>query len=757
MARKRSGNGKGGVSSGGKASAAPGAKINKMNSYEDTLEPGSVEDFMFKRDQISFNPQDDSDDDVNGDEGEEVLSLKMPKKSSKSQQDGEEDYDEEEEEDLPKRKERKAKMKADVSGKGRFGKPIVSSDEDEDDEDASSSGSGSDSDDENWGRQYYSRPSNRREKEEGKVDDEKREEEREMEEREVRRLQRKAREVLQGEDFGFIDDADDEVVAPLPKAGEEQVAPRVVPAAPTSAEPETLLRHLQAYEPVKLALVQDFPLVVKKLEKTAKGIKKMEEQDGEGELHKGLGWLHYQTLLTYATTLAFYIHISSLPPSSPSESEIDIIPRLLLLKEGLSMLEDLDFAAGSVSDGAFVLNQGGMFGENEDDEELKEGKMELLNRMREVNGEDGDEDDEGDWQDDDGDDLWGKEGLEEGELEALLRDAEDDEEAEELRAMLTQSQKANKKGKKAVFEDEMDIDLEEDAIMPKKSKKDKKDKKDKTKKSKKASAPEQETSAGASSTPAFAPLAEPEFFTSSKSSKSSAAYDDADVLGDPTALGNADFADKQSRKRSLAFHTSKINQTLARRAEGRANRMGGDEDLPYRDRRKARDDALKRNGPKAEGEDLEELPANRPEKRLRDDDDLDGEGEGSGAGAGDDDDAEGYYDLVKRRRKEEKDAKEAEHEAYEAEKLAAIAALDDEDHEGGPRALTRAIEKNRGLTPRRSESGRNPRVKKRQAYEKAKKKVASQRSVYKGGQSAYGSDYKGEKTGITKVVKSRKF
>ncbi|OCF37300.1 U3 small nucleolar RNA-associated protein 3 [Kwoniella heveanensis BCC8398] len=755
MARKqRGGSGKGGVSSGSKAAAAPGAKINKTNSYEDTLEPGSVDDFMFKRDQISFNPQDDSDDDINGDEGEEVLSLKKPKRSSKSaEQDEEGDYYEEEEDEVPKKKERKAKGKADLSGKGRFGKPIVSSDEEQDDEDASGSGSESDSEDENWGRQYYSRPSNRREKEEGKVDDEKREEEREMEEREVKRLQRKAREVLHAEDFGLIEDGtEDAITAPVSKDADDTVVPQPVPAPPTSADPDTLLRHLQAHEPVKLALVQDFPLIVKKLEKTARGIKKMEEEEGEGELHKGLGWLHYQTLLTYATTLAFYIHLSSLPPSSRSESsEINIIPRLLQLKEGLSMLEDLDFAAGSVSEGAFVLNQGGMFGEGEDDEELKEGKMELIKRMREVNGDGGDEDDEDDWEDD-GDDLWGKEGLEEGELEALLQDAEDDEEAEELRNMLAQSQKVKKKGKKAVFDDDMDIDLEDDAIKPKK-----KSKKEKTKKAKKATSSESEPSV-ASSAPSFAPLAEPEFFSSSKPSRStpSAANDDADVLGDPTALGNADFADKQSRKRSLAFHTSKINQTLARRAEGRANRMGGDEDLPYRDRRKARDDALKRNGPKAEGEDLEELPA-RPEKRLRDDDDLDGEGEASGAGAGSDDDAEGYYDLVKRRRKEEKDAKEAEHEAYEAEKLAFIAALDDEEHEGGPRALTRAIEKNRGLTPRRSKSGRNPRVKKRQAYEKAKKKVASQRSVYKGGQSAYGGDYKGEKTGITKVVKSRKF
>ena len=72
----------------------------------------------------------------------------------------------------------------------------------------------------------------------------------------------------------------------------------------------------------------------------------------------------------------------------------------------------------------------------------------------------------------------------------------------------------------------------------------------------------------------------------------------------------------------------------------------------------------------------------------------------------------------------------------------------------GPRALTRAILKNKGLTPHRPKSVRNPRVKKRMRYEKAKKKVASQKAVYKGGLSATGR-YEGEKSGISKVIKSR--
>lgn len=75
-----------------------------------------------------------------------------------------------------------------------------------------------------------------------------------------------------------------------------------------------------------------------------------------------------------------------------------------------------------------------------------------------------------------------------------------------------------------------------------------------------------------------------------------------------------------------------------------------------------------------------------------------------------------------------------------------------DDAADGPRSVSRAILKNRGLTPHRSKSVRNPRVKKRQRYEKAKKRVSSQKAVYKGGIAATGR-YDGEKTGITKVIK----
>lgn len=86
------------------------------------------------------------------------------------------------------------------------------------------------------------------------------------------------------------------------------------------------------------------------------------------------------------------------------------------------------------------------------------------------------------------------------------------------------------------------------------------------------------------------------------------------------------------------------------------------------------------------------------------------------------------------------------------------AALDDlsEASAAGPRGATRKILANKGLTPKRAKVNRNPRVKKRLRYDKAVKKVATMKAVFKGGMSTLGhGEYAGEKSGIgSKVVKS---
>jgi len=122
-----------------------------------------------------------------------------------------------------------------------------------------------------------------------------------------------------------------------------------------------------------------------------------------------------------------------------------------------------------------------------------------------------------------------------------------------------------------------------------------------------------------------------------------------------------------------------------------------------------------------------------------------------GPGGGDGDVGPGeYYSLVERSAKEKKAQKKAEYNAVKAAERDALMAPETSD---GPRALTRTILKNRGLTPHRSKSVRNPRVKKRQKFEKAKRKVSSQKAVYRGGIGDADS-YGGEKSGISKVVKA---
>lgn len=182
------------------------SRISTSSSVSETNIPPSFVTLtvMHNRDMVMLNPQDESDDeDFLTGQGEEVFGLNLPERRDGGDDD-EEDYEEEEEEAAPapaKDKSKKAKAKDPL--KGRFAKAALSSDDEDEDEDGDSDAS-SDPDAEGWGRSYYSRPSTRREKEGSDGgDDEKREEERMLEEKEVKRMQRKMREGLKGDDFGL--------------------------------------------------------------------------------------------------------------------------------------------------------------------------------------------------------------------------------------------------------------------------------------------------------------------------------------------------------------------------------------------------------------------------------------------------------------------------------------------------------------------------------------------------------------------------
>jgi len=247
---------------------------------------------------------------------------------------------------------------------------------------------------------------------------------------------------------------------------------------------------------------------------------------------------------------------------------------------------------------------------------------------------------------------------------------------------------------------------------------------------------------------------------------------EGDAFGDAMVLGSADAADKKARRHTLRFHTSKIESASARRQGARLS-LGGDDDVPYRERRKEKEARAQREaqaGKRGQGGD--DLDGTEPESLVRAAGKVNvDEGDESA-----EESVDGYYSLVQRQKREEKESKKLAYEAAKAtircvvqhclavhpiiaslllEHVHAYSEVD-RDNAEGPRSLTRAILKNRGLTPRRSKSVRNPRVKKRQKFAKAKKVIASQKPVFKPG-AGDSTWYGGEKSGISTVVKSVQF
>ncbi|KAJ8123459.1 hypothetical protein ONZ43_g598 [Nemania bipapillata] len=214
-------------------------------------------------------------------------------------------------------------------------------------------------------------------------------------------------------------------------------------------------------------------------------------------------------------------------------------------------------------------------------------------------------------------------------------------------------------------------------------------------------------------------------------------------FGEEEYLDSKTAADKAARKKSLRFYTSQITQKANRRAAGGRD-AGGDVDIPYRERLKDRQARLNAQA----------------EKRGRKESSMGADlGEGSDdedhetARAIRDEGNEEYYDMIaaaSSKRKSEKAAKA----------LAAAGPADrivDSEMVGpdGRREITYAIKANKGLAPKRKKEVRNPRVKKKLAYQSKLKKLKSQKAVYSGGPGKGG--YSGEKSGLkTNLVKSVK-
>ncbi len=228
--------------------------------------------------------------------------------------------------------------------------------------------------------------------------------------------------------------------------------------------------------------------------------------------------------------------------------------------------------------------------------------------------------------------------------------------------------------------------------------------------------------------------------------------DDSD-FGEETSLTAHELAEKARKKKSLRFYTSQIAQKVNKR-DAAGKDYGGDADIPHRERLKDRQARLQ-----AEAEKRGQKKDAGPGVSLGGGDD-DSSGEDSPARPREEfEDEEGYYDMVAARSNAKKQSKLDRSAAY------ALAAKEDAQvieteviGEDGRRMITYQIAKNKGMTPHRKKSVRNPRVKKKEKYKEKKIKLKSMMPVFNSTNAAKGSaNYGGELTGIKKgLVRSRK-
>lgn len=208
-------------------------------------------------------------------------------------------------------------------------------------------------------------------------------------------------------------------------------------------------------------------------------------------------------------------------------------------------------------------------------------------------------------------------------------------------------------------------------------------------------------------------------------------------------MNEVDAQEKKSRRRTLRFYTSKIDQ----QSNKKLDKLGGDDDIPYKERlferqQRLLEEARKRGLHDKNGADLDDNDYNSQDEKTAEN--INNEG------------TINYYKQIQKERAQRKDDRHNAHKtaviaAREGKLAEAIEAVGD----NGKRAINFQILKNKGLTPKRKKDNRNARVKKRKKYEQAKKKLKSVRAVYSGGQSGA---YEGEKTGIKKnLIRSVKF
>ena len=207
-------------------------------------------------------------------------------------------------------------------------------------------------------------------------------------------------------------------------------------------------------------------------------------------------------------------------------------------------------------------------------------------------------------------------------------------------------------------------------------------------------------------------------------------------FGEGQDIDKVDMLDKMRRKKSLKFHVNQIDQSVSNnKSLKRKLHAGGDEDIPHRDFKASQQAAMQRSQASVGGSD-----------DLDDDEEFD---------FGDDAEGEALYEQMKA----EQEAKRVEKKQRRKETYSEIqtTTMDDSDRlaEGEKRKATWKILANKGLTPHRKKENRNPRVKKRIKYDKAKKRLSSYRrvAVDKAKLGRYGGEATGIKANLSRSVK----
>lgn len=338
-----------------------------------------------------------------------------------------------------------------------------------------------------------------------------------------------------------------------------------------------------------------------------------------------------ETLQTYAAVLAFYLHLRASPKYASDPESLrghPIMRRLVTLKQGLQTLEDLSF---NLSDSDFDLDDL----ESDDLDEDFDRDEEALAFMRELS-------------------AVGprKKTLSDADMLAVFRErTKGVPDFLQLAQGLLNPNKGSVKPSSLPRKATLRMD-NEPTQGEKTSKKDSVTKSEKKRK----------VINGASPAVVFdleeptLPKAGPSKLPSSKSDKKRVSKSFSG-FGEATELDDTDIADKGVRRKALRFHTTKIENASARR-QGARNALGGDDDVPYREKKKGKNSNLRKNlgsgGDDLDGEDPEPSMLKRAKQDAVGDDDS----------MSDDD---GYYALVKRQKKEERAAKKAK---YEEEKEA---------------------------------------------------------------------------------------